>query len=122
MTTFSWSVENYAVFPSVDNLTNVIARVGWRVAAERDGHVRYRMGVTELPAANASTFIVWDDVTDAVALAWVQAELASQPGLITIEGDQSNYLTYLLSNLETELDTIPPPTVTLPPRSAGDDE
>lgn len=122
MTTYLWSVENYAVFPSLDDLTNVVSRVGWRVVAEREGASVTRMGVTELPAANATTFIVWDDVTDDLALDWVRAELSANSGLTDINGDPIDGVTAIETSLEAQLDALPPVTVTLPPRSAGGDE
>lgn len=126
MINYNWRVANYFVRLSADGLTNVVHKVGWTVTADRDGQTVGRMGVTDLPPASPATFVPWEEVTDAMALAWVQAELANQPGLSDINGDVLDGLAYVLSNLQTELDNLPPPTVTMPPKDqhpepAGDE-
>ena len=118
MITYTWKVANYFPYKNpVDGLPMVIQKVGWTVTGERDGETATRMGVTELPAADPETFIDYDTVTDPMALEWVRTQLASETGLSDSNGDIPDKLTYWLRDIENELDTRPPETVTLPPKS-----
>lgn len=73
--TYSWIFPQFEVSPSEDGLTDVIKTIHWRYEAADGDHSASAYGSIGLDAAEASSFVPYDQVTKQWTIDTVTAKL-----------------------------------------------
>ena len=72
----TWSIVQLDYAVSLDSKTNVVTNVHWDCTdADADGNAGRTYGAQAIPTDDLSSFIAYDDITEANAIAWVKAAL-----------------------------------------------
>lgn len=99
-TTYSWTLPQIDVAPSLDGLSNVVTCIHWRLKGKRGANSAETYGTVELPQPTGSAgFIPLASLTEAQALEWVTDRL----------GDDR--VTELKASLIASLDDLESPSV-----------
>ena len=72
-----WSVADLNYTVSSGGRTNVVGTVHWRVTKTEGDHIVSAYGSSNL-AEPGDTFIEWENITEADAIAWAKAELGAE--------------------------------------------
>ena len=72
----TWSIVQLDYTVSLDSKTNVVTNIHWDCTdADADGNHGRTYGSTGIPTDDLSSFIAYDDITEANAIAWLKAAL-----------------------------------------------
>ena len=72
----TWSINQLDYTVSLDGKTNVVTNIHWNCTdTDADGNHGRRYDSTGIPTDDLSSFIAYDDITEANAIAWVKAAL-----------------------------------------------
>ena len=72
----TWSINQLEYTVSLDGKTNVVTNIHWNCTdTDADGNSGRRYDSTGIPTDDLSSFIAYDDITEANAIAWVKAAL-----------------------------------------------
>ena len=72
----TWSIVQLDYTVSLDSKTNVVTNIHWDCTdTDADGNAGRTYGSTGIPTDDLSSFIAYDDITEAKAVAWVKAAL-----------------------------------------------
>ena len=72
----TWSIIQLDYAVSLDSKTNVVNNIHWDCNdTDADGNHGRTYGSTGIPTDDLSSFIAYGDITEANAIAWVQAAL-----------------------------------------------
>ena len=101
--TYNWLIESLYCIPLLDNQTNVVSIVHWRVNGTNDVNNATVYGEQKLYYALENQFIVFDNLTKETVIGWVQK----------IMGEEKVASLYAL--LDNELDALANPTIVFLP-------
>jgi hypothetical protein len=72
----TWSIVQLDYTVSLDSKTNVVTNIHWDCTdTDADGNAGRTYGSQGIPTDDLSSFIAYDDITEAKAVAWVKAAL-----------------------------------------------
>ena len=72
----TWSIAQLDYTVSLDSKTNVVNNIHWDCNdTDADGNAGRTYGAQAIPTDDLSSFIAYDDITEANAIAWVKAAL-----------------------------------------------
>ena len=72
----TWSIVQLDYAVSLDSKTNVVTNIHWDCTdTDADGNAGRTYGSQGIPTDDLSSFIAYDDITEAKAVAWVKAAL-----------------------------------------------
>lgn len=75
----TWQVTGLTVLSSVEELSNVVIRVGWQATAISPKGTTAETGtITEVPAPDAESFTPYDKLTPEEVIGWVHGVLGEQ--------------------------------------------
>jgi hypothetical protein len=101
--TYNWLIESLDCIPSLDNQTNVVSKVHWRINCTDDVNNATVYGEQKLDYTLENQFIVFDNLTKETVIGWVQK----------IMGEE--HVASLYALLDNQLDALAnPATVSLP--------
>lgn len=73
--TITWSITGIDAAPNVNGLANVIRHVNWSVRVSNGRFSASRNGGVDLSEHDSNSFVEFDALTEADAIAWVQSAL-----------------------------------------------
>jgi hypothetical protein len=100
--TYNWIVERMDCFPQMQDQTNVVFTVFWRLDATDGTHTTSAFGSQAIPYADLTGFIPYANLTQDQVIGWVQS--AMYPGRVT----------ELQANLATAIENLVNPPVVTP--------
>ena len=72
----TWSIAQLDYTVSLDSKTNVVNNIHWDCNdTDADGNAGRTYGAQAIPTDDLSSFIAYDDITEAKAVTWVKAAL-----------------------------------------------
>ena len=78
--TYSWSINALDTYPSQDSLTDVVYNIHWGLIATSDqlddsgnGYMASSIGTQTVAAPDAEDFTAFDDLTQEIVEAWLEA-------------------------------------------------
>ena len=78
--TYSWSINALDTYPSQDSLTNVVYNIHWGLTATSDqndadgnAYTANSIGTQTVAAPDAEDFTAFDDLTQEIVEAWLEA-------------------------------------------------
>jgi hypothetical protein len=72
----TWKIIQLDYTVSLDSKTNVVTNIHWDCTdTDADGNAGRTYGSQGIPTDDLSSFIAYDDITEAKAVAWVKAAL-----------------------------------------------
>ena len=72
----TWKIIQLDYAVSLDSKTNVVTNIHWDCTdTDADGNAGRTYGSQGIPTDDLSSFIAYDDITEAKAVAWVKAAL-----------------------------------------------
>ncbi len=82
MITYDWTFPQFVIEPSLDGLTNVVTAMVWCCTGvdDLDGTTALESGRVQLKPPTPAQFIPFDQITEALALSWLDAYI-SMPGV-----------------------------------------
>jgi hypothetical protein len=70
--TYTWAIDALDCVPSVDEKSNIVSCVHWRVNASDGKNNATIYGTQNLAFDNKSIFVVYDEIAKETAITWVQ--------------------------------------------------
>ena len=121
MITFNWTISAAEREVALDGLENVIKTIHWTYrGTDENGVTAETYGATAIGSPNPESFTPWQEVSDQVAIGWLEAILSTTPALMP-EGAETSptQLENLQANIEAQIALlIAPKTITGPLYSA----
>ena len=121
MITFNWTISAAEREVNLDGLENVIKTIHWTYrGTDENGVTAETYGATAIGSPNPESFTPWQEVSDQVAIGWLEAILSTTPALMP-EGAETSptQLENLQANIEAQIALlIAPKTITGPLYSA----
>lgn len=114
-TTFEWELGPLETAISENGLSNVVKAVHWRLNGTSGMHSDTVYGVVTMPNADPEDFTVYDDITEAQVLGWVEGAL----GVDTVAQYKSNLEAALDRIINPTKATLSPPWTTVGPTSGA---
>jgi hypothetical protein len=75
----TWKINRINVWDSILGLTDVISEVQWEIITEEPGYQRHSAnGITRFSAPDPSTFVQYNNVSEAQIIQWVKDILGSE--------------------------------------------
>lgn len=74
-TTYTWIVNALDTAPSENGLSDVVKVVHWRFGASNGIHYADTFSALSLEDANSENFIVFNDLTEAQVISWIESKL-----------------------------------------------
>ena len=78
--TYSWSINALDTYPTQDSLTDVVYNIHWGLVATSDqlndsgnGYMASSIGTQTVAAPDAEDFTAFDDLTQEIVEAWLEA-------------------------------------------------
>jgi len=100
---YTWIVDSLDCFPNLDNQSNVVSNIHWRVNGTDGTNFATVYGSQPLTYEAGNTFISYQNLTQENVISWLQVAMGAEQ-MATIQTSLANQLA-ILSN---------PPIVTLP--------
>lgn len=121
MITFNWTISAAEREVNLDGLENVIKTIHWTYrGTDENGVTAETYGATAIGSPNPESFTPWQEVSDQVAIGWLETILSTTPALMPEEAETSpTQLERLQANIEAQIALlIAPKTITGPLYSA----
>ena len=77
--TYSWDCKTVDVYPSKDELSNVVYNVHWRLTATKDENSATSIG-TEMVSVDdidPSSFVAFEELTNEIVTSWVESSMGA---------------------------------------------
>jgi hypothetical protein len=121
MTTFNWTISAAEREVNLDGLENVIKALHWVYrGTDENGVTAEAYGATAIGNPNPESFTPWQEVSDQVAIGWLENIMSTTPALMP-EGAETSptKLERLQANIEAQIALlVAPKTITGPLYSA----
>ena len=121
MITFNWTISAAEREVNLDGLENVIKTLHWVYrGTDENGITAETYGLTAIGNPNPESFTPWQEVSDQVAIGWLEEILSTTPALMP-EGAETSptKLERLQANIEAQIALlVAPKTITSPLYSA----
>jgi hypothetical protein len=121
MITFNWTISAAEREVNLDGLENVIKALHWVYrGTDENGVTAETYGLTAIGNPNPESFTPWQEVSDQVAIGWLEEVLSTTPALMP-EGAETSptQLERLQANIEAQIALlVAPKTITSPLYSA----
>lgn len=121
MITFNWTISAAEREVNLDGLENVIKTLHWVYrGTDENGITAETYGLTAIGNPNPESFTPWQEVSDQVAIGWLEGILSTTPALMP-EGAETSptQLERLQANIEAQIALlVAPKTITGPLYSA----
>lgn len=121
MITFNWTISAAEREVNLDGLENVIKTIHWTYrGTDENGVTAEAYGATAIGNPDPENFTPWEEVTDPVAIGWLENIMSTTPALMP-EGAETSptQLERLQANIEAQIALlVAPKTITGPLYSA----
>jgi hypothetical protein len=117
MITFNWTISAAERELDLDGLENVIKTIHWRYkGTDENGVTAETYGATAIGDPNPENFTPWEEVSDPVAIGWLEDIMSTAPALVPEGvGTIPTQLESLKANIEAQIALlITPKTITGP--------
>ena len=117
MITFNWTISAAERELDLDGLENVIKTIHWRYkGTDENGVTAETYGATAIGDPNPESFTPWEEVSDPVAIGWLEDIMSTAPALVPEGGGTiPTQLESLKANIEAQIALlITPKTITGP--------
>jgi hypothetical protein len=116
MTTFNWTISAAERELSLDGLENVIKTIHWRYkGTDENGVTAETYGATSIGNPNPENFTPWKEVSDPVAIQWLENIMSKVPEVAEGEEPRPTQLESMQANIEAQIALlIAPTTITGP--------
>lgn len=88
-TTFTWSIDRMRTLQMPQ--PNYVVEVGWTVVGLNGPYVVSCSNTQTLNVVQSETFVPYADLTEAIVLGWVQADLGAS-GIAAVEAQAQGYI------------------------------
>jgi hypothetical protein len=103
MNTYTWKIEALDCIPSVDEQSNVVSNIHWRINATDGTNTAEVYGCQSLTFDAKSAFISYADLTKDTVVKWVQDHIGTEA------------VAQLQEKLDTQLKDLGAPKIITPP-------
>jgi hypothetical protein len=117
MTTFNWTISAAEREVNLDGLENVIKTIHWVYrGTDENGVTAETYGATAIGNPDPENFTPWEEVTDPVAIGWLENIMSTTPALMP-EGAETNptQLERLQANIEAQIAELAAPKTIIGP-------
>ena len=76
--TYTWAVVRMDCYPEYQGETDVVFSIQWNLSSEEAGYTGYTYGAVDITLDPADPFVPYADITEAIALGWVQEALGPE--------------------------------------------
>lgn len=80
MITYTWKIEQLDASPIDGELTNVVRKIHWRMAATDGVNTTDAYGDTPLSAADPEVFTAYPELSQSTVIAWLEAAIDARAG------------------------------------------
>jgi hypothetical protein len=101
--TYEWKISQLDLYPTVEDHTDVVFNVHWRVRAVDGIYETFSYGTQEVSYDGSQPFVAYEDLTESMIIGWVKDSM----GIERVADLEAS----LASNIEVQKN---PPVVVLP--------
>ena len=78
--TYTWRIESLDAAPTEGELTNVVRRIHWRLFGTDNANTLDLYGDVPLGSADPEDFILFENLTEATVVTWLEAAIDARAG------------------------------------------